>query len=103
MSDGPIPLSVVVPTKNDVKNLRRCLDAIACWADEIIVVDSSSSDGTADAADNYGATLVQFHYQGGWPKKRQWALDNIAMRNEWVLLLDTDEILDEALKSEIAA
>ena len=103
MSDSSIPLSVLVPTKNDVKNLRRCLDAIAWWADEIIVVDSSSSDGTADVASSYGATVVQFHYQGGWPKKRQWALDNIAMRNEWVLLLDTDEILDDALKNEIAA
>src|ERR1700685_919467 len=81
--DRRVPLSVLVPTKNDGKNLRRCLDAIAHWADEIIVVDSFSSDGTAPLAESYGATVVQFHYHGGWPKKRQWALDNCAMRIEW--------------------
>ncbi len=95
------PLSIIVPTKNEGRNIERCLRAIAGWADEILVVDSGSDDDTLDIARRYGARVVQFEYRGGWPKKRQWALDNQLLANEWVLLLDADEILLDPIKREI--
>lgn len=96
-----IPLSVLIPTKNESRNLRRCLEPLIGWADEIVVVDSQSRDATIEQAEAVGATVVQFHYEGGWPKKRQWALENHRWRHEWVLLLDADEILTDSVKHEI--
>lgn len=96
-------LSVLVPTRNEAHNLPRCLAALHGWADEIVVVDSGSTDGTVGIAESYGATVLQFDYRGGWPKKRQWALDTHPFRNEWILLLDADEILHGPIKEEIGA
>jgi glycosyltransferase involved in cell wall biosynthesis len=100
-SKQKVPLSIVIPTKNEARNIERCLKAIADWVDEIVVVDSQSDDETTSIAQRYGASIVQFYYEGGWPKKRQWALDNHRFRNEWILLLDADEILLEPIKREI--
>lgn len=97
------PVSVLVPVKNEERNLGRCLERLRGWAGEVVVVDSQSTDGTVEIAQSYGATVLQFHYQGGWPKKRQWALDTYPFRHEWLLLLDADEILDGPIKSEIVA
>lgn len=95
-------LSVIIPIKNEEKNLPACLAALAGWADEIVVADSGSMDRSAEIAAQFGATIIQFEYQGGWPKKRQWVLDTYPLRNDWVLLLDADEILLPPLKEEIA-
>jgi len=95
-----LPLSIIIPVKNDSANLSRCLDALR-GAGEIYVVDSQSTDTTAQIAESHGAELVQFHYSGGWPKKRQWALDNLPLAFNWVLLLDADEIVTPALVDEI--
>ena len=97
-----IPISVLIPARNEVSNLRRALAPLVGWADEIVVVDSGSTDGTIEVAQSLGAKVVQFQYKGGWPKKRQWALDTYPWRNEWILLLDADEILTEPGKVEIA-
>lgn len=97
-----VPVSVLVPTRNEVHNLPRCLAAVSGWADEIVIVDSGSTDGTLRIAEAFGATILQFRYEGGWPKKRQWALETFPFRNEWILLLDADELLLEPIKREIA-
>jgi glycosyltransferase involved in cell wall biosynthesis len=97
-----VPVSVLIPTRNEEENLPRCLAPLQGWADEIVVVDSQSTDDTGAIAEEAGAEVVQFHYDGGWPKKRQWVLDTYNFRNEWVLLLDADEILLDPLKREIA-
>ncbi len=97
-----IPISVLIPTRNEAANLPRCLSMIRDWADEIVVVDSGSNDGTPEIAARHGAQVLNFTYTGGWPKKRQWALENHSFRNEWVLLLDSDEFLDEPIRHEIA-
>ncbi len=93
-------VSVIVPVKNEAGNLRRCLPALA-WADEIFVVDSQSTDETERVAAEHGAALVQFHFNGSYPKKKNWALDNLPLRNEWVLIVDADEIVIPALADEI--
>lgn len=101
-SQSRIPVSVLIPVRNEAHNIQRCLDALHEWADEIVVVDSQSTDDTASIAEEYGATVLQFFYEGGWPKKRQWALDTYDFRNDWILLLDADEILLDPIKLEIA-
>ncbi len=98
----PLPISVLIPAKNEERNLARCLAALRGWADEIVVADSRSSDDTVVIAESHAATVVQFKYAGGWPKKRQAVLDTYPFRNEWILLLDSDEILLEPVKREIA-
>ncbi len=97
------PASVLIAAHNEERNLPACLEPLAGWADEIVVVDSHSSDRTVEIARSYGARVVQFDYTGGWPKKRQWALDTHAWRNDWILLLDADEILTSEARDEIAA
>jgi glycosyltransferase involved in cell wall biosynthesis len=67
------------------------------------VVDSQSSDRTAQIAESLRAKVVQFKYKGGWPKKKNWALENLPFKSEWVLLLDADEVLIEGGQEEIDA
>ena len=87
-----LPVSVIVPVRNEACNLPRCLDALAAVG-EIYVIDSQSTDDTVAIAQSRGAKVVQFHYAGGGPKKRQWAMDTLPLAYDWILLLDADEIL----------
>ena len=95
-----LPISVIVPARNEARNLPRCLEALRNFG-EVYVIDSGSTDGTWEVAEANGARVVQFHYQGGWPKKRQWAMDTLPLAYDWVLLLDADEIMTPALEREI--
>src|SRR5437764_8495818 len=95
-----LPVTVIIPVRNEEHNLCRCLESLR-GAGEIFVIDSQSTDGTAEVARSFGAEVVQFQYSGGWPKKRQWALDTLPLRYEWVLLLDADEALTPELTAEI--
>jgi glycosyltransferase involved in cell wall biosynthesis len=94
------PISVIVPVKNEEANLRRCLPALT-WADEIFIIDSQSSDKTIEVAVEHGATVVQFHFNGIYPKKKNWALEHLPLRNDWVLIIDADEIVVPELADEI--
>jgi glycosyltransferase involved in cell wall biosynthesis len=95
-----IPISVLVPVRNEAHNLPRCLSSLRQFG-EVYVLDSQSSDETCEIAERFGAKVVQFHYQGGWPKKRQWAMDTLPLEYEWMLLLDADEAVTEELREEI--
>lgn len=97
-----LPVTVVLPVLNEERNLPGALASIA-WADEVIVVDSGSSDRTVERARNAGATVVPFAYDGTGPRKKAWALANLEPRNPWVLLLDADERVPDALRDEIAS
>lgn len=97
---GKVPVSVIVPVKNESDNLRRCLPALA-WADEVFVVDSQSTDQTRQVAEQNGAAVVQFHFNGTYPKKKNWALDTLPFRNPWVLIVDADEVVVPELAEEI--
>jgi glycosyltransferase involved in cell wall biosynthesis len=97
-----LPITVLLAAKNEALNLPRCLAALTPAA-TVIVLDSHSTDETAAIARERGAEVVQFDYQGGYPKKRQWALDNLTFTTPWILLLDADEVVPEALWQEIAA
>ena len=97
----PVPVSVIVPVRNEAENLRRCLPALS-WADEVFVVDSGSTDETSQIAAEHGASVVPFHFNGIYPKKKNWALENLPFRNEWVLIVDADEVVLPELAEEIA-
>jgi len=97
---GKLPISVIIPVKNEERNIAACLESVA-WADEIWVVDSHSSDGTIAVARRYTDKIAQFDYSGGFPKKKNWALMTLPFRHEWVLLLDADERVTPELEKEI--
>jgi len=97
-----LPITVVVPVKNEEANLSECLAALDGFA-EIVVVDSASTDRTVEIARAAGATLLEFRWAGGLPKKRNWVLQTFTFKTEWVLFLDADEKLTPAFKAAAAA
>ena len=102
VSAGKLPVSVIIAARNEAKNLPRCLQALKDVG-EIYVIDSRSADETVEIARSHGAHVVQFHYQGGWPKKRQWAMNTLSIAYDWILLLDADEVITPELAEEIRA
>lgn len=100
ITTGKLPVSVIIAVRNEAKNLPRCLQALNEFG-EIYVIDSQSTDDTVEIARSQGAHVVQFHYTGGWPKKRQWAMNTLPMAYDWILLLDADETLTPELTEEI--
>lgn len=103
MADTPpldlVQLSIIVPVKNESNNLLRSLQSIS-WANDIFVVDSGSTDGTQKIAEAHGAKLVQFRFNGTWPKKKNWALETLPFKHEWVFILDADEMLPAEAEAE---
>jgi len=97
-----LPISVIVAARNEEKNLPRCLESLRDVG-EVYVIDSGSSDATVEIARSFGAKVVQFRYPGGWPKKRQWAMDTLPLAFDWVFLVDADEALTPDLAQEIRA
>lgn len=94
------PLSILIPIKNEAANLPRCLASVE-WADEVFVVDSGSTDGSRQIAEQHGAKVVQFEFNGTWPKKKNWALEFLPFKHEWVFILDADEVLPPEAEEEI--
>jgi len=93
------PFSVVIITKNAAAQLATCLDSVA-FADEILVVDSDSSDGTAELAAARGARVIQKEWLG-FGAQKQFAVESA--RHDWVLCLDADERVSEPLRADILA
>lgn len=92
-------LSAFVTTFNNERTLAACLESVK-WADEIVLLDSFSNDGTLDIARRYGCRIFQHGFMGYGPQK-QMALDHT--RHRWALLLDADEVLSPELQEEIKA
>ncbi len=67
-SPSKLPVSVLIPAKNEEENLPACLASVS-RADEVFVVDSQSSDRSIEISESNGAHVVQFHFNGRWPKK----------------------------------
>jgi glycosyltransferase involved in cell wall biosynthesis len=146
-----VPVSVLIPIKNEAHNLPRCLEAVA-WAAEIFVVDSHSTDGSQAVVEEFAikaesgkrkaesrnlkpegsgwneesgklkaereelkvengklkpeegvgtkVKLVQFDFNGTWPKKKNWSLENLPFSYEWVFILDADEVMPPEAEAE---
>ena len=97
MPDSRQPLSVAIITLNAASQLEACLER-ARFADEIIVVDSGSTDGTQALAERYGARVIQQDWLG-FGRQKQFAVD--AAKHDWVLCLDADERVSPALQDAI--
>jgi glycosyltransferase involved in cell wall biosynthesis len=95
-----LPITVLIAAKNEEKNISRCLSSLSP-AKRGILIDSQSQDQTEALAREKGVEVIQFYYQGRYPKKRQWALDSIPIHTPWVFLLDADEAVPEPLWAEI--
>ncbi len=90
-------LSVVIITKNEEKNLTRCLESVK-WADEIIVVDSKSTDLTIEIAQKYKTEILIIDWTGFGPAKNEGVAQ---ATSEWILSIDADEVVTPLLKEEI--
>lgn len=101
MSDRA-PISVLIPAKNEAANLAACLASVA-WCDEVVVVDSGSTDGTPEIARAAGARVVQFAWDGRYPKKKNWALANVDWKNAWIFIIDADERATAPLEAAMRA
>jgi (heptosyl)LPS beta-1,4-glucosyltransferase len=80
-------LSVAIITLNEADRLSACLQSVH-FADEIVIVDSGSQDGTVQVAESFGCKVIE-HPWPGFPEQKQFAVDNCS--NKWVLILDADE------------
>ena len=103
MSDpAPIPVTVAIPVRNEERGLAACLERLARFA-QVVVIDSGSTDRTCEIARAHGAGVVQFAWNGRFPKKRNWFLREHRPSTPWVLFLDADELVDGAFCDELAA
>lgn len=96
-----LPITVLIAVKNEALNLPKCLRALTP-AERVVLIDSESTDETAQIARAHSVEIVQFKYSQAYPKKRQWALDNLPINTPWVFLLDADEVMTDELWREIA-
>ena len=96
-----LDLTIAIPVKNEEKNLPKCLAAIGDdFASRVVVIDSNSTDRTCELAMGFGA-VVEFAWNGKFPKKRNWYLRNHTPNTKWILFLDADEYLTEDFKNEV--
>lgn len=92
-------LSVVIITKNEEANIGRCLKSVE-WADEIVVVDSGSTDRTADICREFGVVFIETEWKG-FGTTKDFAFSKA--KNDWILSIDADEVVSDKLKDEIIA
>ena len=100
MTAAKIPVTVVIPVRNEEANLGRCLARLADF-EQVVVIDSSSTDRTKDIALEFGARYVNFEWDGKFPKKRNWFMLNHPIPSEWILFLDADEFVGEAFTAAL--
>ena len=89
------PISVIMLTKNEAVNIIHSLPPLIKNFADVHVVDSNSSDETAKLATDMGASVHNFTWNNQYPKKKQWALNNIPIKHKWVLFIDADEIVTD--------
>ena len=99
---APAPLSVVILTLDEERNLGACLDSVAGWARDVFVVDSGSTDGTVAIAERAGAVVVRHPFETH-ARQWAWALAHLPLDTEWVLGLDADQRVTPELRQAIDA
>lgn len=94
-----MPVSVLILTLNEEINLAACLKSVA-WSDDVVVLDSCSTDRTIDITREAGARFVQRRFDN-WSAHQNWAMENVEFKNPWVFYLDADERCPADLAAEI--
>src|SRR5262245_21138154 len=92
-------VSILILTLNEETNLPACLESVK-WSDDIVVLDSFSTDRTTTIATSVGARVVQRQFDN-WAAHQNWALEHIPFKHEWVFYLDADEQMTDELRQEI--
>ena len=93
------PISVVIPTLDEEHNIAACLESVS-WADEVVVVDSGSSDATCAIARKHGARVLTHAFEG-YGAQKNWAAQQA--KHSWILSVDADERVTAALRDELRA
>lgn len=92
-------ITVAIITKNEEKNIARCIDSAKGWADEIIVVDGYSEDQTVSIAREMGARVIEHKFEGNFAKERNLGIENAS--GEWVLHIDADDRITRDFKGAV--
>jgi len=98
---GSVPVSIVILTQDEEINIQRCLASVA-WADQVVVLDSGSVDGTVPIARSLGAEVLEQPWLG-FSGQREFALRLPELRHDWVYFVDSDEWVSPQLATEIAS
>ncbi|GAB4016669.1 glycosyltransferase family 2 protein [Spirosoma migulaei] len=97
-----LDLTIAIPVRNEEQNLPKCLASIGKGlARHIVIIDSGSTDQTVEIAKAHGVEVINFIWNGKFPKKRNWYLRNYTPITKWVMFLDADEFLTEEFKSDL--
>lgn len=99
-SSQKLDVSAVIFTKNESINIVDCINCLSNFS-EIVVVDSCSQDDTVKKAIQMNAKVINFEWNGNYPKKRQWSLLNVKYQNPWILFVDADERLSFSFVNEL--
>lgn len=92
-------ISIVILTFNEAQNIQRCLDSVK-WSNDIVLMDSGSTDATVQTAENFGARILTRKFDT-FANQRNYAMQRGDFRNNWVLHLDADEVVTDALRIEM--
>lgn len=95
-----VPVSAIILTYNEEKNIGPCLQSVCDWVGEIFVVDSGSTDRTLEIAESFRAKIVHHPFESH-AQQWNWALRNLPIANDWVLGLDADQRLTPELRDEL--
>jgi glycosyltransferase involved in cell wall biosynthesis len=97
-----LDLTIAIPVRNEERNLAACLSGIGRgFAKRVVVIDSGSTDGTAGIVAQFNVPVIDFEWDGKFPKKRNWFLRTHTPDTKWVLFLDADEVLTEEFREEL--
>src|ERR1700730_9132981 len=96
----PVSLSVVILTQNEERNLPACLASVRCWTQEIILIDSGSTDSTRQIASCFDAKVFEHAFESH-ARQWEWALENVPIANAWVFGLDADQRVMPELRDEL--
>ena len=97
-----LDLTIAIPVRNEEQNLPGCLAAIGTdLAKHVVIIDSGSTDRTQDIARAHGVDVINFVWDGKFPKKRNWYLRNHTPATKWIMFLDADEFLTDEFKAEL--
>jgi glycosyltransferase involved in cell wall biosynthesis len=96
-----VPVSVIILTRDEEANIRRCLASVA-WADQVVVLDSGSADDTVLIAKTLGAEVVERPWLG-FSAQREFALRLPLLRHDWVYFVDADQWVSPQLAQEVAS
>lgn len=95
-------IDVLIITKNEEANIGFCLKSLVGWTRRIFVIDSGSTDSTREIVESYGATFIH-HDWPGFAEQKNWALENLPLEEDWVLIIDADEEITPDLRDALMA